>query len=162
MLKSSGGGAPAFPGSVAATNRMLAKAGSAITSAYEPAPHIPPGSSNTVRWASTGPASRSSHSTATRLVSEVGPAPATCGRRRRLVAVQLPLLGRELAAEPERVRHETHRHVGAHLRLDGLGALGLVALDQHATVAMFGDEAATLAVDRHDEVAVRVLAQGEL
>src|SRR3954452_15249370 len=93
MLKLSGGGAPALPGSVAATNRMLARADSAITSAYEPAPHIPPGSSNTVRSASTGPASRSSHWAATRLVSDLGPAPATCGRRATAVGGRTASVG---------------------------------------------------------------------
>src|SRR4051812_13549841 len=40
---------------VTATSRVLASAGSAITSAYERALHIPPGSNSTVRSASAGP-----------------------------------------------------------------------------------------------------------
>lgn len=41
-------------GIVTATNRTPANAGSAITSAYERALHIPPGSHSTVRSAGTG------------------------------------------------------------------------------------------------------------
>ena len=60
-LKSCGAGAPACPGIVTATNRVPANADSAITSAYERALHIPPGSSSTVRSAAVGPDSTSSH-----------------------------------------------------------------------------------------------------
>src|SRR4051794_3649620 len=61
VLKSCGAGAPACPGIVTATNRVPANADSAITSAYERALHIPPGSSSTVRSASAGPDSTTSH-----------------------------------------------------------------------------------------------------
>src|SRR3954471_24643162 len=66
VLKSCGAGAPACPGSVAAINRVLANAGSAMTSAYERALHIPPGSSSTVCSAPAGPDSTTSHSVSTR------------------------------------------------------------------------------------------------
>src|SRR6516225_4072140 len=63
MLASSRGGAPALPGRVAATNRTPSRTASPMTSAYEPALHMPPGSSRTVHSASRGPVSRSSQST---------------------------------------------------------------------------------------------------
>ena len=78
------------------------------------------------------------------------------------LASQRLLLERQLAAEPERVRDERHGHVGGDLLLDCDGALGLVALDEHAAEAVLGDDQRALLVDRHDEVAVGVLAQGEL
>lgn len=53
--KSYGAGAPACPGIVTAINRVLDNAGTAITSAYERALHIPPGSSKTVCAAPAGP-----------------------------------------------------------------------------------------------------------
>ena len=65
VQKSSGGGVPACPGMVAATRRIPASAGSAITSAYERALHIPPGRSRTVRWAFGGPDWTSSHAWST-------------------------------------------------------------------------------------------------
>ena len=61
MLKSCGAGAPACPGRVTATNRVSASTDSAITSAYERALHIPPGSSSTARSALAGPDSTTSH-----------------------------------------------------------------------------------------------------
>src|SRR3954467_15640844 len=66
VLKSCGPGAPACPGIVAAINRVPANTDSAITSAYERALHIPPGSSSTVCSAPAGPDSTSSHSVSTR------------------------------------------------------------------------------------------------
>src|SRR5947207_3445434 len=61
-----GAGAPPCPGIVTAINRVPANADSAITSAYERALHIPPGSSSTVCSAPPGPDSTTSHSVSTR------------------------------------------------------------------------------------------------
>src|SRR6476646_8368569 len=63
VLKSVGGVVPACPGSVAATSRVSASAGSAMTSAYNRALHIPPASRRTVRWAVAGPVSTVSQRT---------------------------------------------------------------------------------------------------
>ena len=73
MLRSLGAGVPPIPGTVTATIRTPASAGSAISSSYCTAVHIPPGSSSTACSASPGPLSRRSHSVHSPLMTAAPP-----------------------------------------------------------------------------------------
>src|SRR4051794_38530298 len=72
---------------------------------------------------------------------------------------ELALFVGELSAEPHRMRNKADPHVRRDFTFDLCCALGAVALDQQALVAMLGDDLASSAVYGYDEVAVRVPAQ---